>query len=209
MRWLYLHGFASGPASRKGTEIRAHLRGRADVQLLDMRVPSFEHLRLSEGVARARAAIGEGPAIVMGSSLGGLTAARAAEGNPGVVAAVLLAPAFQLARRWAERDPAQLRRWRETGWLEVDDHTTGGRARVDYGFFEDALAADVGWPDLRVPTLVIHGTRDAVVTPGSSRVWAAERPNVTLVEVDDEHELTASIPRICREVDLFLGRWLD
>jgi hypothetical protein len=162
-------------------------------------------------IAHVRARIGDDRAVLWGSSLGGLAMARVAEADPRAEALVLLAPAFRLAERWAARDPAAVSRWRETGWLEVDDHTNGQRARVDFGFFEDAAhvdAANGGWPDVRVPTLIVHGVGDDVVTIDTSRAWAAARPNVRLVEVEDGHELTNSVARIAAEADVFLADWL-
>ena len=47
--------------------------------------------------------------------------------------------------------------------------------------------------------------RDDVVDPENSRAFAKGKPHVTLVEVDDDHELVASIPTICAEIDDFLG----
>jgi pimeloyl-ACP methyl ester carboxylesterase len=208
MRHLYLHGFASGPGSKKGVAFAAHLAARGiALDRLDLRVPSFEHLRLSAMIEAARAAIG-GPgdqAIVFGSSLGALTAARLAERDPRVRALVLLAPAFQLARRWRESLGPDLDAWRRTGWREVHDHTTGGLARVDYGFFEDAAAVDVGFPDVTVPTLVLHGMADDVIPIERSRDFAASRPNVRLVELPDGHELIASLPALLAESDRFLA----
>ncbi|MBV9947209.1 MAG: alpha/beta fold hydrolase [Myxococcales bacterium] len=105
-RWLYLHGFASGPSSAKGTRLAEHY-ARRDVRLerLDLRRPSMEHLRLSAMIAHVRDAIGDARdrAVVFGSSLGGLTAARVAEEDARVCALVLLAPAFRIAERWRAR----------------------------------------------------------------------------------------------------------
>jgi hypothetical protein len=70
-------------------------------------------------------AIGEAQdrAVVFGSSLGGLSAARAAE----------------MAERWPARigDEA-FRGWEARGWLEVHDHTTGRPARMHVDFIRDA-----------------------------------------------------------------------
>ena len=64
--------------------------------------------------------------MLIGSSLGGLTAARVAEGEPRVKALVLLAPAFQLVERWREALGPAWDDWQRTGWREVTDYTTGG-----------------------------------------------------------------------------------
>jgi pimeloyl-ACP methyl ester carboxylesterase len=211
MRYLYLHGFASGPNSKKGLAFAAHFAARGiAIERLDLRVPSFEHLRLSAMIATARAAIGDPGerAVVFGSSLGGLTAARLAERDPRVRALVLLAPAFQLAARWRESLGEGFDAWRRTGWREVHDYTTGGVARVDFGFVEDAAAIDVGLPDVRVPTLILHGRSDDAVPIERSREFAAGRPYVRLIELPDGHELVASIPALLAQTERFLAEHL-
>jgi len=211
-RWLYLHGFASGPNSTKGVAVEAHYRryGVA-VQRLDVRRPSLSSLRLSAMMQAVRAAIGEprDRAVLWGSSLGGLTAARVAEEDPRVCALVLLAPAFRMIERWRARlGDVAWQTWQDSGWIEVDDHVTKSKARVDFGFAVDAEAIDArsgGWPDVRVPTLIVHGKRDEVVDIALSRRFAAERRHVRLVEVDDGHELVKSIDRILAAADDFLA----
>ncbi len=205
MKILYLHGFASGPRSKKGVAFEEHFsaRGIAIVRL-NLRVPSFEHLRLSSMIETVRAAI-DGPTILIGSSLGGLTAARTAERDDRVRGLVLLAPAFQLAKRWREMLGEDWGRWQTSGWREVTDHTTGGPARVDFGFVEDVAQIDVGFPDLRVPTLIMHGTHDDAVPITHSRMFAVGRANVRLVELDDGHELIASLPALLAGTATFLG----
>lgn len=211
MKYLYLHGFASGPDSKKGVALAAHLAARGiALERLNLRVPSMEHLRLSAMIEVVRAAIG-GPddrAVVLGSSLGGLTAARLAERDARVRALVLLAPAFQLVTQWRARvGEAEWRAWEERGWVEVDDHARGGRSLVDFEFTNDVQRVDATpFPDVRVPTLIVHGTRDEVVDVERSRTFAKERPNVRLVLVDDGHELVSSLNRIETEVDEFLSR---
>ncbi|MCA9674852.1 MAG: alpha/beta fold hydrolase [Kofleriaceae bacterium] len=208
-RLLYLHGFASGPRSKKGLAVEAHLAARgAAVERLDLRVPSLERLSFTAMLARTRAAIGgaRDRAIVIGSSLGGLTAARLAEDEPRICALVLLAPALGFGRRWRERlgdDGWQA--WMDTGWLEVHDHATGGATRVHADFAREVDAIDVGWPDVRVPTLILHGVDDDVVPIDRSRQFAADRRHVRLVELPDGHDLLATLPRILDELDRFLA----
>lgn len=214
-RFLYLHGFASGPNSAKGVATAAHYGALGvHVERLDLRRPSFEHLRVSAQIEHVKQAIG-GPsdrAVLFGSSLGGYVASRVAAEDARVCALVLLAPAFRLFERWRQRLGADAwRDWEETGWLEVDDFAEKKRSRVDFGFVRDAEARDAkdgGSPDVRVPVLIVHGTRDDTVDVRVSRDFAAGKRFVRLVEVDDGHDLTASLPLILREADAHLASFL-
>src|SRR5438046_3054132 len=97
-------------------------------------------------------------------------------------------------------------------WLYLHGFGSGpqsskGVALADFGFYEDALAIDAqgdGWPDVRIPVLVLHGRRDEVVDIELSRSWARGKRHVRLVELDDDHQLTGSIARIAAEADAFL-----
>lgn len=222
--FIYLHGFASGPASTKARAFATWGSERGiDVQALDLRVPSFESLRFSAIVARVRAAIdasggASARAALIGSSLGGLAACRAAESDPRVCALFLLAPAFRLAQSWRERLGEEgWSRWRTDGWLQVDDRATSSSSdprdalRVDFGFIEELERIDgtrkgaehYRWPDVRVPTFIVHGRQDDVVNIEVSRTFARTRRHVHLLEVDDGHDLAASIPTILAEADRF------
>lgn len=209
-RILYLHGFASGPASAKGLAFeRFYGTHGIAIQRLDLRRPSLPNLRLSAILTTIGSALdGAERAILIGSSLGGLAAARFAEREPRVAALVLLAPAFQLVPRWRARvGEAAWRAWQETGWMEVHDHSTGKPAHVDYGFIEDTQSIDEaggGWPKVTVPTLVFHGLRDDVVDIGLSRQLVARSANVRLVELNDDHQLVDSLPRLLTETYDFL-----
>ena len=72
-----------------------------------------------------RAAAGD-PISLIGSSMGGYLAALYAARHPEVARAVLLAPAFGFARRWAERlGPARVEEWRRTGAMYVYHYSEG------------------------------------------------------------------------------------
>ncbi len=209
---LYLHGFASGPGSAKA---RAFAEFASERQIpfepLDLRRPSFERLRLSAMIDHVRDRIGDARerVVLVGSSLGGLTACRVAERDPRVAALVLMAPAFRLMDLWATRlGPEGLADWAAAGWLEVDDYQARAKARVDYGFFEDMTRADPEeLPDVRVPVLLVHGAGDEVVPVARARAFAEGRRNVRLVEVDDGHELVRSLPFLLAESARFLAGW--
>jgi hypothetical protein len=124
--------------------------------------------------------------------------------NPSVERLVLLAPAFHLFARWRERlTAAQLEDWRRNG-LETRHHVTGTMRRIGWAFHEDARALPE-LPVVRIPTLVLAGTRDEVIPIADVRDWVARTPTARLVELDDGHELVASIDRIWEEARGFLG----
>lgn len=216
--FLYLHGFASSPDSGKARAFADWGAARGmRIERLDLRVPSLEHLRFSAIKARVREAIdasgGErARAVLLGSSLGGLAACRVAEEDARVCAVFLMAPAFRLAERWRLRMGNEAwDAWRRRGYTEVDDHATRRKARIDWRFVEELAELDAegeGWPDVRVPTCIVHGVRDDVVDVRLSRDWATGRRHVRLVEVDDGHELAGSIGRILSEAGDFLYPFL-
>jgi uncharacterized protein len=217
--FLYLHGFASSPASTKARAFAAWAAERGlPLEILDLRVPSFERLLLSAMIERVGAAIdaaGGAAARValVGSSLGGLTALRVAEAEPRVCSVFAMAPALGIVPRWKARlGEAAWDAWRATGFLEVDDHATHQKARVHWGFVDELMRFDAergSAPDVRVPVTIIHGTEDDVVDIASSRRWAKERAHVRLREVEDSHELGRSIPAILEEADRFFAGFVE
>src|SRR5262245_50128671 len=123
-RWLYCHGFASGPRSTKGMKLSEHFAARGvDLQRLDLRAPSLERLSFAAMKEVVVAALGgaRDRAVAFGSSLGGLTVARVAEADARIAALVLLAPAFRIAERWRARmSDVEWRDWETGGWLAID-----------------------------------------------------------------------------------------
>ena len=76
---------------------------------------------------------------------------------------------------------------------------------MHHDFVRELATIDTGVPDVRVPTLIVHGEKDDTVDPQLSRDFARGKSWVRLVEVDDGHELTQSLPRIAAEADAFLS----
>ena len=113
-----------------------------------------------------------------------------------------------MAERWRARLGDDGAAWRRDGSIEVFDHAERRPARVDVGFLDDAAATDVGWPTVTAPTWIAHGTRDDVVDVGLSRQWCARTPSARLTELDDGHELIASLPTILDGAWRHLAPWL-
>ncbi len=207
--YAYLHGFASSALSRKGVALREMLRRRGvELRLPDLNVPTFAtmtYTSMLEELDRMDAAYGAGrPWRLIGSSLGGYLAARWAELRPRRVdRLLLLCPGFDLAGRWKDvLGASDLERWRASGTHPVPD-AAGRLQALHWEFVEDARRHPA-YPEPRCPVRIVHGTRDGTIDVAYSKRYAATREGVDLVEVDDDHRLTASIERILEEAaDLF------
>jgi len=197
---LYLHGFASGPSSRKARHLGEGFAARGvpvEVPDLTPGADGFERStpRSMLEVARAALAGRPGPHALIGSSLGGYLSALLASQDARVERLVLLAPAFRLFERWSARlTPAELEAWR-TGGLATHHHVTQTERRVGWGFFEAARGLP-SFPAVTVPALVIAGARDETVPLADVEAWAARTPSARLITVDDGHELAGSLDLI-------------
>ena len=212
--FLYLHGFASSPASSKAALFRERLaaHGRA-LDCPDLNQPDFATLttsRMIAQVASAMAALPPGPVVLVGSSLGAFVALHVAEGAAAgphpIERLVLLAPALDFGRRPVGDLGAEgMARWRDEGWWETTHHATGQRCRVHYELFRDAQRYDSFAVRRTPPTLVLQGRRDDVVDPDMVTRFAAARPHVTLVLLDDDHRLAAEPEALWSATARFLG----
>jgi pimeloyl-ACP methyl ester carboxylesterase len=206
---LYLHGFASGPSSHKATVLSGRFRALGvpmEVPDLTPGADGFERSSPSSMLAVARAALARGkpPHAVIGSSLGGYLAALLASRDPSIERLFLMAPAFRLFERWEKRlGAAELERWRREGL--VTHHFASNRdRRLGWQFFEDARTLPP-FPEVAVPTLCIAGRRDETVPLADVAAFVDRTPTARLVEVDDGHELAASLDRIFDEARAFLA----
>lgn len=189
-RFVYLHGFASGPTSKKAAWFRGRFAqtGRA-LEVPDLAAGDFENLTITGQLRVLRQVMGGQPAFLIGSSLGGYLAALYAARHADVEQLVLLAPAFQFPRRWPERlgDEA-MAQWRDTGVLSVFHYGEQREQALRYAMIEDAAQYE-DTPAVTQPALVFHGTRDDVVPPDVSLEFARVNPQVDLRLVDSDHEL--------------------
>jgi len=206
MRYIYLHGFASSARSSKAAFFAERMAERGvALDIPDLYQGDFEHTTLTRQLALVHERVGAGPALLIGSSLGGYLAALFAARHPDRAAAlVLLAPAFGMARRWSTLlGPEAIRDWRERGSREVYHYGDKTSRRIAYDLIADGLAYE-DFPAVPCPALVIHGRRDDTVDYRISVEFAVERPNVELVLLDSDHQLLDVLEPMWRTVQSFL-----
>ena len=211
MHVVYLHGFASSPASSKAIFLKNLLLAHGvEFHCPDLNHPDFSTMTVSRMVKKVQAIIeklSKGPVVLCGSSLGAFVALHAAErmSRP-IDRMILLAPAFDFGRR-AVGDLGEegMARWKDEGWWTFTNYATEKPQRVHYELFRDAAEYDSFGVDSVVPTLIVQGRYDVVVDPDMVEQFSAIRPHVDLVMVDDDHQLGASLACIWDETTRFLS----
>jgi pimeloyl-ACP methyl ester carboxylesterase len=203
----YLHGFASGPGSTKAQFFRARFEELGlSLDVPDL-APDFTHLTVTGMLAIVDALLARGPAVLLGSSLGGYLAALAAARRPErVPALVLFAPAFGFVRRWEERiGPAAVARWRARGTAPIYHYGRGREVPLAIDVLDDGRRHPEE-PDPPAPALVFAGRHDDAVPLAAVEHFAGVRPGRELVVLDSGHELTDVLDAMWERTVSFLRR---
>jgi pimeloyl-ACP methyl ester carboxylesterase len=206
MRIVYLHGFASGPSSKKAQFFRQRFEEIGiPLEVLDLAQGDFEHLTISSQLAVLERAADRQSVSLIGSSMGGYLAALYAARHPEVCKLVMMAPAFHFATRWPQtlgRD--EMRRWQTTGWRNVFHYGEQRERRLCYGLIEDGLRYE-GFPEFPQQGLIFHGTDDDIVPASFSEEYSSTHPNVRLELLESGHELLDVLEIIWHETRAFLA----
>jgi hypothetical protein len=218
---FYLHGFASSAKSAKATFFAERLRAHGlALHCPDFNEPDFETItatRMLGQMDEAMAALPPGPVALIGSSLGGFVAyhtayrhaaarGRARTSVRPIDRLVLLAPAFEFGRTpFGGIGDEEMKRWRDTDRYEFFHHVENRLRPVRYALYQDAQQYDSAGCAVDTPALVFQGRHDSVVDPAMVRRFAARRRAMTVREVDDDHQLSASLDFMWREISAFFG----
>ena len=131
-----------------------------------------------------------GEVTIIGSSFGGLTAAWLAQRQLSVKQIVLLAPAFQFLSHWLPLlGQQQLEKWQSEKSLPVYHYREQRYLPLNYQFVADMAQYPEEKLMRSVPTLILHGKHDTIIPIQASRSFAADRPWVQLIELEDDHSL--------------------
>ena len=203
MQYIYLHGFASAPQSRKAQDLRDrfHHLGHP-LHIPDLNQDNFTGLTLSRQIQQVQTELltpGQ-PTTIIGSSFGGLTAAWLGEKFAYVERVILLAPAFQFLSNWQPKFPEeQWQRWQETGQMDIYHYGEQTLLPLAYDFVTDMRQYNDRDLARSLPTLIIHGVNDDVVPIQVSRRYGMERSHVRLLEVNSDHSLGDQLETIWQE----------
>jgi uncharacterized protein len=218
----YLHGFASDQSGDKVLYLRERFaaigcaflafdhrgHGRSSGTMTELTIST--NLEDLEAVLQHH---GQGYArrILVGSSMGGQTAAWYAARHPGEIAAnVLIAPGFRfMERRLEELGPKGLEQLRKEGRITYKNRWV--EATVGPALFEDAgqYTIDRLLPLYRTPSLLLHGTDDDSVPFEDSVVFTKltkARPLELLLIAGGDHRLTDWKATLFSTMEAFLRR---
>lgn len=204
MNLIYLHGFASCPESAKAIYLVDKLATiELSLQVPNLNQGDFSHLTITrqiEQVAKLFDSSTE-PVTLIGSSLGGLTAAWLGQKYPQVQRLILLAPAFGFLDHWLTKlGEPQLQEWQRSGYFPVYHYCEKRNISLHYKFVEDARQYQEIQLLRPIPTLILHGQHDQVIPIKASQDYASIRPWVELIELDSDHALVDVMPRIWSEI---------
>jgi uncharacterized protein len=217
--YIYLHGFASSPDSTKAKYFRDRFSSlNIDLKTPDLNHNDFSNLTLTRQLhqieteflkpqtlqSQAENIKNFGEVTIIGSSFGGLTAAWLAQRQLFVKQIVLLAPAFQFLSHWLPLlGKEQLEKWQSKQSLPVYHYGAQRYLPLNYQFVTDLAQYPEEKLMRSVPTLILHGKHDTIIPIQASRSFAANRPWVELIELEDDHSLGNFLAEIWEAIQKF------
>jgi pimeloyl-ACP methyl ester carboxylesterase len=208
-RTIYLHGFASSPQSSKAQRFASYCNEHGiSLGIPDFNEGGFRGLTIGRQLQQVDRLVRESddPVVLIGSSLGGYTAALYAASASRVRALVLMCPAFDFYRRWTTSlGSAETTAWEQRGEMETMHFATDRPEKIGWSLMTDAKTR-AAFPTLTQPTLILHGRNDDVVPLSLSQHYAAERPNVELVVLESDHGLGDVVNTLIERTFSFLSR---
>ncbi|MEG4025297.1 YqiA/YcfP family alpha/beta fold hydrolase [Microcoleus sp. S13C4] len=217
--YIYLHGFASSPDSLKGKYFRARFLSLGiDLKTPDLNQNDFSGLTLTRQLNQIETEFLQtqssqsptenvknlGGVTIIGSSFGGLTAAWLADRQLSVKQIVLLAPAFDFLSHWLPMlGQEHLEKWQSEKYLPVYHYGEQREMPLNYQFVADMAQYPEEKLMRSVPTLILHGKHDTIIPIQASRNFAANRPWVQLIELEDDHSLGNVLAEIWEAIQKF------
>ncbi|MEH2357911.1 YqiA/YcfP family alpha/beta fold hydrolase [Nostoc sp.] len=207
MDYIYLHGFASSPKSAKAQDISDRFTQiHTKLKIPDLNAGDFSQLTITRQIAQVAAELNNDstPVTLIGSSLGGLTAAHLGQQNLQVQRLVLLAPAFRFLSHWLPKlGDEEVQRWQQEKSIMVYHYGEERLIPLSYDFVIDAAQYQEKLLQRPISTLILHGKKDEVIPIEASRDFARFRPWVQLIELDSDHALGNVMEEIWQAIHLF------
>lgn len=219
---IYVHGFASHQKGEKALYLKDQFnaigwaflsfdhRGHGDSSgtmtelTVTRNLEDLDAILMSQGAGYKRR-------ILVGSSMGGQTAAWYAARHPDQITAnLLMAPAFRfLENRIRDLGPERVKSLEREGQITIQNEWV--EVTIGQQLIEDAKQYPLEklLPDYKTPTLIIHGTQDDQVPFADSVAFAQQskaRPLELLLITGGDHRLTDYKETLFSEMKAFCQR---
>ena len=203
MKVLWAHGFESTPSGSKPIWIKENLGW--EVISINMSEKGWTIAEQTDVVIQ-KILENDDLELIMGSSYGGLAIANASNKLLNrKLRLVLMAPAFGLAENFQNIAGKEgLNQWENNGFRPYFHHGLNKEIKLSWDFM--VSAKKMSWPEMKHPTVIIHGISDEIVSIESSRKVEESNSNVELIEVDDGHRLGDSLQFIPIAVEKVLSK---
>ncbi|MCH8158026.1 MAG: alpha/beta hydrolase [Nitrospinae bacterium] len=204
--FVYLHGFASSPQSRKAEAFKKKFNEIGiPLEIPDLEGGDFENMTLTSQMNILNQHLDRWknrPACLIGSSMGGYLAVLAAEKRKEVQALYLMAPGFNFMNRWMQK--LNLNSEDEApSLISVFHYRFNEMRKIRSGLFKDAVMWSRLELDRKLPTRIVHGIHDDTVEISESREFARTHSGCRLKELDADHSLLTHIDWIVEDCLVF------
>ena len=209
--FVYLHGFASGPSSKKASAFKNKFKEiGVSLNTPDLEGGHFENMTLTSQVNIVLDLLDQfqcKKVYVIGSSMGGYLATLVAQRRVEVKATYLMAPGFNFLERWMRS--LKLDCGDEACWdpkIQIFHYRYDENKYIRTDIFKDAK----NWRPLGlkrvVPSRIVHGIHDEVVPIDESKKFVSQRPWCSLKELDSDHGLLSHLEWVVDDCMVFFKR---
>ena len=209
--FVYLHGFASGPSSKKASAFKNKFKEiGVSLNTPDLEGGNFENMTLTSQVNIILDLLDQfqcKKVCLIGSSMGGYLATLVAQRRVEIKATYLMAPGFNFLERWM--GSLKLDCDDETCWepkIQFFHYRHNETKYIRTDIFKDAKI----WRSLgikrEVPSRIVHGTHDEVVPIDESKKFISRRPWCSLKELNSDHGLLSHLEWVVDDCMVFFKR---
>ena len=209
--FVYLHGFASGPSSKKAAAFKKKFEEiGVSLNIPDLEGGDFENMTLTSQVNIVLDLLDQfqGKNVcLIGSSMGGYLATLVAQRREEIKATYLMAPGFNFLERWMRS--LKLDCEDEACWdpkIQIFHYRYNKIKYICTDIFKDAKNWNTLALNREVPSRIVHGIHDEVVPIDESKKFISRRPWCSLKEFDSDHGLLSHLEWVVDDCMVFFKR---
>ena len=209
--FIYLHGFASGPSSKKASVFKNKFQEVGlSLNIPDLEGGNFRNMTLTSQiniVFNLLDHLQSKKVCLIGSSMGGYLATLVAQRRVEIKATYLMAPGFSFLERWMRS--LKLDYDDETCWdpkIQVFHYRYDETKYIRTDIFKDAKNWNTLDLNREIPFRIVHGTHDEVVPIDESKKFVSRRPWCSLKELDSDHGLLSHLQWVVDDCMVFFKR---